>query len=139
MTQQDKENNTYSENWIIDTAPLMGKRYRGAGDSIILPVMGMALLVPPAWLLARWIRIFHETDGHQTRVEEFVPIFPSRAAGPLGEHAVRSGVRSGRGSGRCGRPVPTVRTAVVDCPRDARGRRVAVDVVRQVAVVRRLG
>ena len=43
----------------------------------------MVLLVPPAYFLARWIRIFNEMSGHNARVAEFGSIFPLVLQDPL--------------------------------------------------------
>ena len=41
-----------------------------------LPILGLLLLVPPAYLLARWIHIFNQASSHEDRVAAFALIFP---------------------------------------------------------------
>ena len=56
---------------------------RAPAASIVLPVLGLVLLVPPAYFLARWIRIVNEISGHNARVAEFGSIFPPVLQDPL--------------------------------------------------------
>ena len=55
-------------------------RMRGSN---VLPVLGVVLLVPPAYFLARWIRIFNEMSSHDDRVDAFGSILPGVLQGPL--------------------------------------------------------
>ena len=48
-----------------------------------LPVLAIVLLGPPAYLIARWIRITREVTGHDDRVAEFGSIFPRVMQDPL--------------------------------------------------------
>ena len=49
----------------------------------VLPVLGIVLLVLPAYFIARWIRIVNEVSGHDDRVAEFGLILPGVLQGPL--------------------------------------------------------
>ena len=49
----------------------------------VLPVLGIVLLVLPAYFIARWIRIVNEVSGHDDRVAEFGSILPCVLQGPL--------------------------------------------------------
>ena len=49
----------------------------------VLPVLGIVLLVLPAYFIARWIRIVNEVSGHDDRVAEFGSILPGVLQGPL--------------------------------------------------------
>ena len=51
--------------------------------SNVLPVLGLVLLVPPAYFLARWIRIFNQISGHDERVEAFGSILPGVLQNPM--------------------------------------------------------
>lgn len=42
----------------------------------VLAVLGLALLVPPSYFMARWIRIYYEVSGHEQRVAAFLSGFP---------------------------------------------------------------
>lgn len=46
-------------------------------------MVGVVLLVPPTYFLARWVRIFHETSGHNERVAAFGSISPGVLQDPL--------------------------------------------------------
>ena len=48
-----------------------------------LPVLGIVLLGPPAYFVARWVRITREVANHDDRVAEFGSIFPRVLQDPL--------------------------------------------------------
>ena len=51
--------------------------------SNVLPALAVVLLVFPAYLTARWIRIFNEVSDHDDRVAEFGSILPRVLQDPL--------------------------------------------------------
>ena len=52
-------------------------------ESNVLPVLGIVLLVFPAYCIARWIRISNAVSDHDDRVAEFGSIFPRVLQDPL--------------------------------------------------------
>ena len=54
-----------------------------SGSNVVLPILGFILLVPPAYFIARWIRIFNEVSGHDERLAEFGSILPRGLQDPL--------------------------------------------------------
>ena len=51
--------------------------------SNVLPVAGIVLLLIPAYLAVRWIRIFGDAGSHDARVAEFSSILPHALQDPL--------------------------------------------------------
>lgn len=51
--------------------------------SRILPLLGIVLLVPPVWFIARWIRISSQMSVHEDLVAEFGSVFPRALQAPL--------------------------------------------------------
>ena len=49
---------------------------RPSAGSNTLPLLGMVLLVPPAYLVTRWIRVFNELTVHEDRVAAFGSVLP---------------------------------------------------------------
>lgn len=49
----------------------------------VLPVLGLVLLVPPVYLLARWIRIFSAFSSHEERVAAFSSTLPGVLQEPM--------------------------------------------------------
>ena len=54
-----------------------------AAGSNALPLLGMVLLVPPAYFVARWIRVFNEVSVHEDRVAAFGSVLPRALQDPL--------------------------------------------------------
>ena len=52
-------------------------------ESNVLPVLGIVLLVLPAYFIARWIRIFNALSDHEDRVAEFGSVLPRMLQDPL--------------------------------------------------------
>ena len=52
-------------------------------ESNVLPVLGIVLLVLPAYFTGRWIRIFRAVGDHDDRVAEFGSILPRVLQDPL--------------------------------------------------------
>ena len=52
-------------------------------ESNVLPVLGIVLLVLPAYFIARWIRIFNALSDHDDRVAEFGSVLPRMLQDPL--------------------------------------------------------
>ena len=48
-----------------------------------LPALGIVLLGPPVYFVARWVRITREVANHDDRVAEFGSIFPRVLQDPL--------------------------------------------------------
>ena len=67
----------------------MNERYwisgvpKSKAESNALPVLGIVLLVLPAYFTGRWIRIFNAVSDHDGRVAEFGAILPRVLQGPL--------------------------------------------------------
>ena len=53
-----------------------------AGSNALL-LLGMVLLVPPAYFVARWIRVFNELSVHEDRVAAFGSVLPRALQDPL--------------------------------------------------------
>lgn len=49
----------------------------------ILPYLGLALLIPPTYLIARWILIFNSGGGHDTSFSEFSSALPHALRDPV--------------------------------------------------------
>ena len=101
----------------------------------VLPVLGIVLLVLPAYFIARWIRIVNEVSGHDDRVAEFGSILPGVLQGPLASTLFALACAATAAAVGAGRPDPAHRVAAAALCRDARGRRAAVSVVRLDAAV----
>lgn len=56
---------------------------RALSASSVLPLLSMALLVPPVFFIVRWIRIFNEIGIHEERVAEFSSVLPPMLQDPL--------------------------------------------------------
>ena len=52
-------------------------------ESNVLPVLGIVLLVLPAYFIGRWIRISNAVSDHDNRVAEFGSILPRVLQDPL--------------------------------------------------------
>lgn len=56
---------------------------RPAAGSNTLPLLGMFLLVPPAYFVTRWICVFNELTVHEDRVAAFGSVLPRVLQDPL--------------------------------------------------------
>ena len=56
---------------------------RPSAGSNALPLLGLVLLVPPAYFVARWIRVFNELSVHEDRVAVFGSVLPRALQDPL--------------------------------------------------------
>ena len=56
---------------------------KSKAESNVLPVLGIVLLVLPAYFIARWIRISNALSNHEDRVAEFGSILPGVMQDPL--------------------------------------------------------
>ena len=56
---------------------------KSKAESNVLPVLGIVLLVLPAYFIARWIRISNALSDHEDRVAEFGSILPGVMQDPL--------------------------------------------------------
>ena len=56
---------------------------RPCAGSNTLPLLGMVLLVSPAYFVARWIRVFSELSVHEERVAAFGSVLPRVLQDPL--------------------------------------------------------
>lgn len=52
-------------------------------ESNVLPVLGIVLLILPAYFIGRWIRVFNAVSDHDDRVAEFSSILPRVLQDPL--------------------------------------------------------
>ena len=52
-------------------------------NSNVLPVLGIVLLILPAYFIGRWIRISNAVSDHDDRVAEFTSILPRVLQDPL--------------------------------------------------------